>query len=291
MAESLKTFKKEQIEIAEKRLAKADYPKELIIVAEGDSWFDYPLKKDILDYLIKKGYAIKKLAKGGDSLENMIYGSDYTIVGEDVIHVGPQSLQVTLNAVRSHHPKFVLFSGGGNDIVGNEIIGFLNHKNARNGSLVNKPIFQEKLLRMKDALVFFIEAIHNTFAGCHIIMHGYDYAKINGKGYSFILKNLKGPWILPSMGQKAITTKTEQNEIIKYLVDEFNSMLALLDQTYPFFHHIDLRGQFPNDNEWDNEIHLKNSGYSTVADIFHAKIEEILAFNPLDAFADEIIAM
>ena len=62
MSQQLKKFKQEQIKVSNKRL-KSDYPKELVIVAEGDSWFDYTLKKDVIDYLIKKGYAVDKFAK------------------------------------------------------------------------------------------------------------------------------------------------------------------------------------------------------------------------------------
>ena len=40
--------------------------KNIKIVAEGDSWFDYPLSKDIIDWLAIEGYAIKNLAKHGD---------------------------------------------------------------------------------------------------------------------------------------------------------------------------------------------------------------------------------
>lgn len=127
MTKSLKNFKSQQVSISKKRLKSKTYPKELIIVAEGDSWFDYPLKKDIIDYLIEKGYGIKKFSKAGDSLENMVYGSEYKKEGDRVTHLGPISLQKTLNAIKKYKPNFVLFSGGGNDIVGSEISNYLNH--------------------------------------------------------------------------------------------------------------------------------------------------------------------
>ena len=142
MAQTLKQYKTQQKRISTVRLNSGTYPEELVIVAEGDSWFNYPLKKDIIDYLTEKGYAIKRFSKPGDTLENMIYGTGYVKKKDRVYHSGALSLQETLNAVRTHKPKIVLFSGGGNDIVGSEIIAYLNHKLSMPDSLINKTIFK-----------------------------------------------------------------------------------------------------------------------------------------------------
>lgn len=291
MASSLQQFKSNQKRNSTIRINSKTYPKELIIVAEGDSWFDYPLKKDIIDYLRQKGYAIQNFAKAGDTLDNMVYGSDYKKKGDIVTHLGPLSLQKTLNAVKKLKPRFVLFSAGGNDIVGSEIKGYLNHRNSKPAELINKPIFKAKLERMSIAISFFLEAVHKKNKNADILMDGYDYAKVNGKGYTFIFKNLLGPWILPSMGAKGITANKDQKAILKYLVDEFNEMLAKLDKKYDFFHHIDLRNKFPKDSQWDNEIHLKNSGYKTISEIYHSKMKEILNMDPLIAHQDKLIAV
>ena len=75
----LKAFKTQQLKKSNQRLKKDSYPKELLIVAEGDSWFDYPLKKDIIDYLRKKGFGIANFAKAGDTLElSLIHISEPT---------------------------------------------------------------------------------------------------------------------------------------------------------------------------------------------------------------------
>lgn len=289
MSSQLKSFKTTELKKSNVRLNTRGYPKELVIVAEGDSWFDYPLKKDIIDYLRKKGFAIECFATAGDTLENMIYGSEYKIKEGKAKSLGPISLQKTLNAIKKHKPRIVLFSGGGNDIVGSEIISYLNHQNSKPNSLINKKIFKEKLDRIEIAIEFFIKAVIKTNPSVQILMDGYDYAKVNGKGYSFIFKNIKGPWILPSMGAKAITSPKDQTEIIKYFVDEFNKLLKKLDRKYAQFNHIDLRGKFPNDNEWDNEIHLKNNGFKAIANIYHDRINKLLAVDPIVHFADKLI--
>jgi len=293
MAQSLQQFKHSQEVLSDKRLQSGQYPHELTIVAEGDSWFDYPLKKDIIDYLRQDGYAIQCFAKAGDTLENMVFGTEYRRIARsssDITHLGPISLQNTLNAIRTHKPQIVLLSTGGNDVVGSEMISYLNHKHSSPSSLVNKAIYREKLQQMRLAIEFFIRSVHSTHKDTHILMDGYDYAKVNGKGYSFIFKNIKGPWIQPAMGQKAITDPLDQTSIIRYLVDEFNEMLQDLSDQYPYFHHIDLRGTFPNDKDWDNEIHLNNPGFRKVATLYRKKIESVLGHDPVQVFRETILA-
>jgi len=289
MAQTIDQQKFELHQLSERRLV-SNYPRDLTIVAEGDSWFDYPLKKDVIDHLVDKGYAVKNYAKAGDTVENMIYGTAYRTNGSQITHRGPVSLQRTLTAIRSLKPQFFLFSGGGNDIVGAELVQYLNHKNALVPELINEAIFQEKLAAMRAALTFLIESVSRTASNCQIIMDGYDYAKVTGKGYSFIGINLKGPWILPAMGTKAITQKTEHEAIIKKLIDGYNEMLTSLDTQYPHFHHVDLRGMFPHTNSWDNEIHLKSAGFKTIADVYAAKMHEILNYDPIIKHASQIIA-
>jgi hypothetical protein len=90
---------------------------EEVIVAEGDSWFDYPPGLDILDHL-KRDYRMKiiKLARAGDTLENMIYGTE---VGGGFRHL-PSQADDTLAEVARVRPGVLLLSGGGNDIAGHE---------------------------------------------------------------------------------------------------------------------------------------------------------------------------
>lgn len=292
MDQTLKQYKSDQTKLSEKRLNTTNYPKHLTIVAEGDSWFDYPFKKDILDYLVEMGFAVKKFAKAGDTLENMVYGTSYNKLPGDhinITHPGPISLQTTLNSIREHKPKIVLLSAGGNDVVGSDMINYLNHKHSNPATLVNKIIYAERLAQMKSTLEYFIRAVHKTYDGCHILMDGYDYGKVNGKGYNFIFKNIKGPWIQPAMGAKAITNPSDQKSIIKELVDGFNNMLMALNDTFSYFHHIDLRGMFPDDAHWDNEIHLKNNGYKKVAIAYKNKISDVLGLDPLMHYKNDII--
>jgi lysophospholipase L1-like esterase len=252
-------------------------PREKKIVAEGDSWFAYPLSKDIIDHLRDKGYAIKKHSKAGDTLENMVYGTNHQIKNNSATNEGPMSLNETLMSVKTHKPRFVLFSAGGNDIVGKEFEQYLNHKNS-GLTILKRTIFKENVHSfMKTAIIKFLKSVWDIDPDIDILMDGYDYAKPNGIQYQILSFGIAGPWLLPGFAKKNILNRTlEQEPIIKDLIDEYNSMLIEIEQKYPKFHHIDLRGKFPDESEWDNEIHLKSPGFGTVANLYDEKMNSII---------------
>jgi len=89
-----------------------------VIVAEGDSWFDYP-RSDILDLLEDEhGYDVESVAHRGDRVEAMAYSdgqlADLSRVLEKVIRAG-------------RIPTAILLSGGGNDIAGEQFEMLLDH--------------------------------------------------------------------------------------------------------------------------------------------------------------------
>ncbi|MGL6095167.1 MAG: hypothetical protein ACRC7O_05105, partial [Fimbriiglobus sp.] len=89
--------------------------KGLVLVAEGDSWFDYPapFRIDLIDELKTLGREIVSLAYRGDTLENMVYGTGGT--DGDLVDPDLTRLAVLTSELK---PKAVLYSAGGNDVVG-----------------------------------------------------------------------------------------------------------------------------------------------------------------------------
>ena len=73
-----------------------------MILAEGDSWFQFPIcVKDIIDWLIKEdNFAVYCIAAGGDWIANIIYEEKY------------------IEELSVHALDVFLMSGGGNDMVG-----------------------------------------------------------------------------------------------------------------------------------------------------------------------------
>ena len=89
-----------------------------MLVAEGDSWFDYPLH-DILSMLEDEhGYDVESVAHKGDRVEEMAYADGQLVEFSRRIEKLLRNRKV---------PKAILLSGGGNDIAGDEFGMLLNH--------------------------------------------------------------------------------------------------------------------------------------------------------------------
>ena len=104
-----KSFKKRE-KLFWKRVNRGNVSK--LILAEGDSWFEYPkFISEIIDQLNKrKHYAISSLAYGGDWISNILYEQQY------------------IEKLSLIKPDVFLISGGGNDIVGGHRLAQLVHK-------------------------------------------------------------------------------------------------------------------------------------------------------------------
>jgi hypothetical protein len=224
------------------------------LVAEGDSWFDYPVPfaVDIIDCLRGfHGFRIEKHAKYGDTLENMIFGPSCTAL---------------MQAVREIQPKVLLFSGGGNDVAGDAFGGYLNHK--RSGLPLVRPEVAHHLIDTVFAsyLRHFIGSVAAASPQTFIVMHGYAHTRPTGKGvmnlpgFSFI-----GPWLMPALRTKQIEDASEQIACVFGLIDRYNEMLARLAAEFPKFRYVDLRPIVDPDHDWANELHLKNSACVKVA--------------------------
>lgn len=218
------------------------------LVAEGDSWFDYPVPfaVDIIDCLRGfHGFRIEKHAKYGDTLENMIFGPGATPL---------------MQAVRELKSKALLFSGGGNDVAGDAFGGYLNHK--RSGLPLVRPDVARYLIDtvFADYLRHLIRAVAAASPNTFIVMHGYAHTRPTGKGvvnlpgFSFV-----GPWLMPALKSKQILDASEQTTCVFGLIDRYNEMLVRLAGEFPKFRYVDLRPVIDPDNDWANELHLKNS--------------------------------
>lgn len=243
------------------------------LVAEGDSWFDYPPGLDILDLLKKNhGYSIFKVADAGDTLENMVYGTEIT---NNFQRKAPQ-IEQTLKAIREHHPRVFLFSGGGNDFAGDEFDAYVNHKDSK-----LPPMRDNYVAYMIDEV--FAKAYRDLFAkvwdadaAVQIIVHGYARPVPDGRavfnfpfGFRFV-----GPWLRPTLTRKGISVEGG-TPLIGELIDRFNAMLDRLATAFPGkVHHLDLRPLVGPD-DWTNELHLYNDAYARVAAHFDQKIRQI----------------
>jgi hypothetical protein len=243
------------------------------LVAEGDSWFQYsPAGTDILACLRNHhDYDIDEFAKGGDTLENMIYGTDITSEFNQV----PPSLKRVLKRMGELKPKVFLFSGGGNDIAGETLESYLNHQESGLTTLrvdyMNAVIQTTFRKYFEDLIRRGAEVSPDTY----IIIHGYGYPKATGKGVKVLGVNFSGPWILPAFAKKRVSDKATQQAILDRLIDTYNDMLQGLMVQHPKFRYVDLRGMLDRDQDWANELHPKNSAFARIAKRIHEEIQTL----------------
>lgn len=249
---------------------------DLKILAEGDSWFDYPAisgVKNIIDHLRKSGYKIENLSTSGHELIDMVYG---TIIKPNYSYNSKQQIDNTLDKVAELKPDIVLFSGGGNDIAGIELDAFINHQKSGLPVLRMENINYTINTVFRKAYFDFFELVRGQKADVHFIIHGYANPPANGDGLGFNFKGFPfpGPWIKPAFAKKNHNNRQENEEHMKTIMGVFNSMLENLAANDDRVHYIDLRPHF-NNSDWVNELHLNNAGFKRAAGLFDEVIQSL----------------
>jgi hypothetical protein len=252
-----------------------------ILLAEGDSWFDYP-GSDVLNELEDVfGYEIVSVAHAGDTVESMAYGER---------QLDGFNRKAERIAAAGRKPRAILLSGGGNDIAGEEFVLLLNH--SRSGlDPLNRQIVEGLLEeRLRAAYVFLIRTIgaicahHYGDPAIPVIVHGYDRPVPDGRGFLGGWGPLPGPWLRPGFDRKGYRDLAGNTDIMARLIGSFNAMLATLPAEPGLGHvrHVDLQGTLTNvtvDNayrtDWDNELHPEERGFAKVAVRLHQAIADL----------------
>lgn len=241
-----------------------------ILVAEGDSWFDYPWT-DVLRLLEDDhGYDVESVAHKGDRVEEMAYSGGQ-------LEEFSRRLEKLLR--NNKVPKAILLSGGGNDVAGPEFGMLLNHAASAiaglNESVVSGVIDQ----RVRVAYITIVSAITRI---CEqwlqrplpILIHGYDYPVPDGRGFLGGWWLLPGPWLEPGFREKGFKKVEERKVLAKQLIDRFNTMLSGLAALPQFGHvtYVNLRNTLSSGSNykqfWDNELHPTVKGFGLVTDRF-----------------------
>ncbi len=248
-----------------------------VLIAEGDSWFDYPMQ-DVLrlledDYL----FDVESVAHKGDCVEDMAHS-----IGQ--FEEFARRLEKLLREGKV--PRAVLLSGGGNDIAGDEFALLLNYATSSLPPL-NEDIVRGVIdVRLKEAYVTILSGlttISKSFLNkpIPIIAHGYDYPVPDGRGFGGGWWKLPGPWLKPGFERKGHADVTKNKKLIADLIDRFNTMLAGVSGLPQFghVHYLNLRGTLKNDGTykkyWANELHPNATGFDLVTKRFVDQIEKL----------------
>jgi len=239
-----------------------------LLVAEGDSWFDYPLH-DVLTMLEDEhGFDVESVAHKGDTVEDMAYSGgqfdDFARLLEKVLRQG-------------RVPDAILLSGGGNDIAGNEFAMLLNHA-ASGLPPINDDVVRGVIdVRTRNAYASLISGLKEIAMQLlkrpiPVVVHGYDYPVPDGRGFLGGFGFLPGPWLQPGFQRKGFGDVNANTAVVGKLIDRFNAMLRQLSRSDGFEHvrYVDLRDTLSHaagyKRDWANELHPTKSGFAAVAD-------------------------
>ena len=248
-----------------------------VLVAEGDSWFDYPLH-DVLRMLEDlHAYEVDSVAHRGDRIEVMAYGDgqleEFTRTLERLLRNGTV-------------PRAILLSGGGNDVAGDEFGMLLNHAQSSVKGLNEQIVAGLIDQRIKIAYVTILSAITEVCKNRldrrpAILVHGYDYPVPDGRGFLGGWGFLPGPWLEPGFREKGFEQIPERIRLMKQLIDRFNVMLQTITKIPDFSHvkYIDLRNTLSVGSDykrfWANELHPTERGFELVTDRFATVLDSL----------------
>ncbi len=246
-----------------------------LLVAEGDSWFDYPFF-DVLEELEEGfNYSIESVAHKGDTVEEMAYDPNQL-----------DKLARTLEklAAAGRAPKAILLSGGGNDIAGDEFSVLLNHRRSTLPPLSEQVVAGLVDERLRAAVVTLASAVTRLCQASlgrtlPILIHGYDYPVPDGRGYLGGFWVLPGPWLAPGFRKKGYPDDDLglRCEVMVTLIDRFNALLGQIAGGPGLEHvrHVDLRGNLSQElrsrgyrDWWNDELHPTEQGFAKIAGRF-----------------------
>ena len=237
----------------------------LVMLAHGDSWFDYPLDgnspsfthTDVTVQLQSMGTInphILNLSQWGDATTaEMCLPKQQKMIAA----LGDPSNWIgTL-------PDAILFSGGGNDIAGDQFCIFLDYA-ATSPTGLDTTRFQEALGTV-EASYKDLFAFRDRYAPkVPIFGHCYDFPIPNGRG---ACPNV-GPWLQPSLIFCGCNDTTQGAAIVKQALKEFRALLVSLAgvSTNNFF-LVDTQLTL-DPADWANELHPYPPGFQKIATKF-----------------------
>lgn len=250
------------------------------LIAEGDSWFDYP-GHDILKILEDLyGYEVESVAHMGDRVEEMAYTAGQF---DNLMRLIEKVLR------NGKVPKAILLSGGGNDIAGEEFGMLLNHISSPiaglNHSIVS-GVIEERAKLAYLTIIGRITAVCESRIGkkLPILIHGYDYPVPDGRGFMGGWWFLPGPWLEPGFREKGFSKLKDTIILTKELIDCFNAMLQSVAAIPEFghVHYVNLRGTLSSstvkdiyEKDWANELHPSEVGFKKVTSKFADKLANL----------------
>ena len=239
----------------------------LIMLAQGDSWFDYPLSGNQLSPADTDVIAqLRQLASPPPTILNLAHHGD-SATGE--MSLPKQERMISALRDKSNwlngKPDAILISAGGNDVAGDQFCIFLDFNDGHAAGL-NTDRFG-KALGLVEACYADLFLLRDRVApGVPIFGHCYDFPIPNGAHPPCI-----GPWLKPSLD--FCNWSTAQGTTIAHdALAQFRAMLVqLAAKPKNNFHLVETQGVLAH-ADWANELHPFPAGFRKIAQKFAAAL-------------------
>ena len=237
------------------------------ILIEGDSWVSHPFLSNLaiqIDDLGNDDFAILNLAIPGDTAKRMFER---------------KSKQLKRMGQLIHDERFgyefdlLLISAAGNDIVGSEIVDFVDkhNTNGRSGSQLINENFSAMMKEVTKNYENLIKLRNKTKINkkTPIVCHCYSYLKPRKVGTKLFGAMFGKGWVKQYLDKLDIP-QADQQEIIISMLDRFYESMKSLQKKYDNFIVVDTRKALWKNNKPDvsmfhDEIHPKARGFKKVA--------------------------
>jgi hypothetical protein len=239
----------------------------LQVFAEGDSWFDYPVPLfggGIIRRLEKRlGVPILNLAEAGDEVRFML---------------GVEQRRRLIATLTEGCPAggawdALLFSGGGNDIVGNPMALWVRDwaKDIQPAQLIHQPRFEAALSLIRAGYEDLIALRDSLSPETLLVFHAYDFAIPDGRGVCHL-----GPWMKPAFDLRGFPNLDARFRVVRVMLEQFAAMLTVLEAHHEKVTFINGQGTLSQlESAWDNELHPERKGFDKFADMFQQRLKAL----------------
>jgi hypothetical protein len=237
----------------------------LQVLAEGDSWFDYPVPLfggGIIPRLENAlGVPILNLAEAGDQARYMLGVRERKILIEQLA-----------NGCPAGGPwDAMLFSGGGNDIVDNPMVLWIRDFDATRppAALIHQPRLDAALALVRAGYEDLIALRDSLSPQTHLFFHAYDFVIPDGRGVCF-----HGPWLKPTYDIRGFPTQASADAVTRILLQQFAAIIQSLESSHPNVTFVNGQGTLaPHASSWHNELHPSKDGFKAFARLFHRALK------------------
>ena len=244
-----------------------EHPDWPVVVSEGDSWFSYADVVGRLDDpqdqgnpVYQRPWCLLRLEKAGDEILTILSGPQRAKLRE---YFGRWKLDA------------LLFSAGGNDIIGADLPPLLRDyvAGAQAPDLISYSRFERRLRQIQDCYRELLDLMGDAGQPSKVFVNSYDYVVPSEKGAAYVGPfKVSGPWLEPALDAHGIP-KALWPDVVHLLIDAFATavdQVAAEPRGAGRLIRVETRNLVQG--HWQDEIHPDHDGAVKVARKFEAAL-------------------